>query len=131
MSSTCLPSRPAQARARRAATYMSSPSETCETRRSRMPVREAIHSSEVAMSVAMSSLVSTAGRMHLPQPVMAAPLDTLIGMGRRIHPNGQAGRRALQCAPMTDHDFSRWRPHPWHGLDLGADAPRIVNAYIE
>ena len=32
---------------------------------------------------------------------------------------------------MTDHDFSRWRPHPWHGLDLGADAPRIVNAYIE
>ena len=32
---------------------------------------------------------------------------------------------------MTDHNFSRWRPHPWHGLDLGADAPRIVNAYIE
>ena len=32
---------------------------------------------------------------------------------------------------MKDHDFSRWRPHPWHGLDLGADAPRIVNAYIE
>ena len=32
---------------------------------------------------------------------------------------------------MTDHDFSRWRPHPWHGLDLGVDAPRIVNAYIE
>ena len=32
---------------------------------------------------------------------------------------------------MTDHDFSRWRPHPWHGLDLGVDSPRIVNAYIE
>src|SRR5215212_5742347 len=28
-------------------------------------------------------------------------------------------------------DFSRWRPHPWHGLDLGAEAPRVVNAYIE
>jgi inorganic pyrophosphatase len=27
--------------------------------------------------------------------------------------------------------FSRWRPHPWHGLDTGPDAPRIVNAYIE
>jgi len=37
----------------------------------------------------------------------------------------------LKYVPMTDHDFSRWRPHPWHGLDLGADAPRIVNAYIE
>ncbi|HYD49413.1 MAG TPA: inorganic pyrophosphatase [Terriglobales bacterium] len=25
----------------------------------------------------------------------------------------------------------RWRPHPWHGLDAGAGAPRVVNAYIE
>ncbi|MBV9495854.1 MAG: inorganic pyrophosphatase, partial [Acidobacteria bacterium] len=28
-------------------------------------------------------------------------------------------------------DFSRWRPHPWHGVSAGDDAPRIVNAYIE
>jgi len=28
-------------------------------------------------------------------------------------------------------EFSHWRPHPWHGLDPGPDAPRIVNAYIE
>jgi inorganic pyrophosphatase len=27
--------------------------------------------------------------------------------------------------------FYRWRPHPWHGLDAGPDAPKIVNAYIE
>jgi inorganic pyrophosphatase len=27
--------------------------------------------------------------------------------------------------------FYRWRPHPWHGLEAGPDAPRIVNAYIE
>jgi inorganic pyrophosphatase len=27
--------------------------------------------------------------------------------------------------------FYRWRPHPWHGLDVGPDPPRIVNAYIE
>ena len=32
---------------------------------------------------------------------------------------------------MAEHNFSRWRPHPWHGLDLGEDSPRIVNAYIE
>ncbi|MCC5806782.1 MAG: inorganic pyrophosphatase [Opitutales bacterium] len=25
----------------------------------------------------------------------------------------------------------RWRPHPWHGLEAGDDAPRVVNAYIE
>jgi inorganic pyrophosphatase len=29
---------------------------------------------------------------------------------------------------MTDHDFSAGRPHPWHGLALGEDSPRIVNA---
>ena len=28
-------------------------------------------------------------------------------------------------------NFSRSRPHPWHGLEPGADAPRVVNAYIE
>jgi inorganic pyrophosphatase len=27
--------------------------------------------------------------------------------------------------------FYRWRPHPWHGLEAGDDAPKIVNAYIE
>ncbi|MDA8017572.1 MAG: inorganic pyrophosphatase [Thermoanaerobaculia bacterium] len=27
--------------------------------------------------------------------------------------------------------FYRWRPHPWHGLDVGQEAPRVVNAYIE
>jgi inorganic pyrophosphatase len=27
--------------------------------------------------------------------------------------------------------FYRWRPHPWHGLELGPQAPRVVTAYIE
>ncbi len=27
--------------------------------------------------------------------------------------------------------FYRWRPHPWHGLEVGDDAPEVVNAYIE
>lgn len=27
--------------------------------------------------------------------------------------------------------FYRWRPHPWHGLSVGADPPRIVTAFIE
>jgi inorganic pyrophosphatase len=27
--------------------------------------------------------------------------------------------------------FYRWRPHPWHGLSPGEEAPRIVQAYIE
>jgi inorganic pyrophosphatase len=27
--------------------------------------------------------------------------------------------------------FSQWRPHPWHGLDIGRDPPVYLNAYIE
>lgn len=27
--------------------------------------------------------------------------------------------------------FYRWRPHPWHGLPVGSDPPRFVNAFIE
>ena len=27
--------------------------------------------------------------------------------------------------------FFRWRPHPWHGLDLGPKPPEVVHAYIE
>ncbi len=31
----------------------------------------------------------------------------------------------------ADRSFVAWRPHPWHGLEVGPDPPRIVNAYIE
>ena len=27
--------------------------------------------------------------------------------------------------------FYRWRPHPWHGLDVGPNSPKVVHAYIE
>ena len=27
--------------------------------------------------------------------------------------------------------FYRWRPHPWHGLEVGPNPPQILNAYIE
>lgn len=31
---------------------------------------------------------------------------------------------------MSDHSFA-WRPHPWHGLEVGPDPPRRVNVYVE
>ncbi len=31
----------------------------------------------------------------------------------------------------TVEPFSRFRPHPWHGLEPGPDPPRVVTAYIE
>jgi inorganic pyrophosphatase len=27
--------------------------------------------------------------------------------------------------------FYRWRPHPWHGLEVGPKPPSLVHAYIE
>jgi inorganic pyrophosphatase len=27
--------------------------------------------------------------------------------------------------------FYRWRPHPWHGLEVGPNPPDIVHAYVE
>ncbi|MCA9835413.1 MAG: inorganic pyrophosphatase [Trueperaceae bacterium] len=27
--------------------------------------------------------------------------------------------------------FYRWRPHPWHGLEVGPKPPSVVHAYIE
>lgn len=32
---------------------------------------------------------------------------------------------------MTQTTFNRWRPHPWHGIEVGPDAPAVVHAYIE
>lgn len=28
-------------------------------------------------------------------------------------------------------EFTRWRPHPWHGLSAGPEPPVMVTAYIE
>jgi inorganic pyrophosphatase len=32
---------------------------------------------------------------------------------------------------MGPVEFSKWRPHPWHGLEVGSSPPTRVNAYIE
>ncbi|MBF0288874.1 MAG: inorganic pyrophosphatase [SAR324 cluster bacterium] len=33
---------------------------------------------------------------------------------------------------MTDSSsFFRWRPHPWHGVDVGPNPPDLVHAFIE
>jgi inorganic pyrophosphatase len=32
---------------------------------------------------------------------------------------------------MGNPAYFTWRPHPWHGLELGPNPPEVVNAYIE
>ena len=35
------------------------------------------------------------------------------------------------CAMSFPGPFYRWRPHPWHGLDVGPQPPNLVNGYVE
>jgi inorganic pyrophosphatase len=32
---------------------------------------------------------------------------------------------------VRETTYSRWRPHPWHGLLVGPQPPEVVHAYIE
>ncbi len=32
---------------------------------------------------------------------------------------------------MSKKNFSHYRPHPWHGIPIGSDAPKVVKGYIE
>jgi len=32
---------------------------------------------------------------------------------------------------MSMTPYYRWRPHPWHGLEVGPNPPELVHAYIE
>ena len=32
---------------------------------------------------------------------------------------------------MPTSSFMDWRPHPWHGLEVGPEPPRVVTAYVE
>src|ERR1044071_3063030 len=96
-------SMPAQASARIDATCESVVIGTCDTRRSRMPVRLVIHSSLVSMKLARPALSSTAGGMHLPQPVMAAYVmagDHTPGPGGGGYTGGARGKcRKTQPRP--------------------------------
>src|SRR5688572_12877952 len=48
--------------------------------------------------------------------------------GRILHRPSMPYTEAAMSEPLP---FYRWRPHPWHGLEPGPDAPQVVNAYIE
>jgi inorganic pyrophosphatase len=41
------------------------------------------------------------------------------------------GKRAAGPAGQGSGAVNHFRPHPWHGLDVGPDPPEVLNAYIE
>ena len=44
------------------------------------------------------------------------------------HSHRLPSRRAPVAEPRA---ASRFRPHPWHGLEVGPDPPEVLNAFIE
>ena len=48
-----------------------------------------------------------------------------------IHPPPDSSILIIIVSKPSPGSYSRWRPHPWHGLEPGPEAPRIVNAFIE
>jgi inorganic pyrophosphatase len=44
---------------------------------------------------------------------------------------GQRKRRGTDLAVKESVAVSHFRPHPWHGLEVGPDPPEVLNAYIE
>ena len=57
----------------------------------------------------------------------------MITAGRGWPRIGESFRRPLRYDQrMTfPRPFYRWRPHPWHGLEVGPEPPTLVHAYIE
>src|SRR5687768_3523207 len=58
------------------------------------------------------------GRLMTPRPALCRAVCML----RRI---------STLPAMAFPKAFYRWRPHPWHGLEVGPDPPWLVTAYIE
>jgi inorganic pyrophosphatase len=46
-------------------------------------------------------------------------------------PPRSARRKRSEPAPASPPPINLWRPHPWHGLDVGPDPPDVLNAFIE
>ena len=46
-------------------------------------------------------------------------------------PARRSHRKPATRAPEAPAPINLWRPHPWHGLDVGPDPPAVLNAFIE
>ena len=99
---------PAAARARRPATAPNSEASTWLIRRSLIPVRVVIHSSDVSTSCSRSWLESTLGGMHLPHPVISA---------LRIGVSSRSAHRTdgLGCGPDVVDRRHHQHPGALHG----------------
>src|SRR5262249_12586457 len=94
---------PASARARCAATTARSEVavSASATRRSRMPVREVIHSSLVSTLCAISALVTIRSGTHIPRPKIPARRRSLTGA---TYPAGAETFVGLSVIPIYFHE---------------------------
>ena len=87
------------------------------------------------------------GRLWGSEENLSAVSATLDGLRKPGSPKSDpavaalpSGGRATGLVPLPSDPqsirplsprFSAFRPHPWHGVDSGPDAPEVVTAYIE
>src|SRR6187431_1140747 len=134
MRSRSVASRPATARASREAWTLrvAVVSSSAAMRRSRMPVRLTIHSSEVSTIVDSSSLVMTRDGAYIPQPVISAFVVIVELLGRR---EGRASSGIdFEERLLPFHQGAALHDHAGHGtghigLDLVEELHRLDEAH--
>src|SRR6188768_2545935 len=63
--------------------------------------------------------------------VRGAKTATSVGLSRETCAAAKCSYAPRVFMTMPPPPFYRFRPHPWHGLDAGHNAPNVVTAYIE
>jgi inorganic pyrophosphatase len=48
-----------------------------------------------------------------------------------MNPRMKKTNRQHPSEPRTHSTVSHFRPHPWHGLEVGPEPPEVLNAFIE
>src|SRR4249919_2558774 len=62
---------------------------------------------------------------QIDHPVTTSPDHEILRIDRRLTTS-----QDLQMSPSPPLP-NLFRPHPWHGLDIGPEPPEIVHAFIE
>ena len=57
--------------------------------------------------------------------------DSAKKQSKKISTKSKPIKKAKEHKVKVEKPFSQFRPHPWHGLEVGPNSPNIVNAYIE
>lgn len=69
---------------------------------------------------------TSSGESGVPQSCCRTP-----PYHRRVSPTSSTQPRSERAQSRMPAPFYRWRPHPWHGIDVGPEPPSRVHAFVE